>query len=121
MADDGNKGAFDLLRGAEMGDVAHGDEDVAEGFICGEEGGVGHTDGKIGWVGAVEIAFDVEGSVGGEGPAFGFGFFEGCAVRIVCPADDVAVHLAGDLFARSSIELLEGTIDALNAMVCVEN
>ena len=77
VADDGDERALDLVRVAEVGDVAHGHGDVAQFALGVEQGRVrdAHGDGRR--LGAFEVAFDVERRVRGQRPAVGEGLLEG--------------------------------------------
>jgi len=104
-----------------MGNISHGDEDIAKCAVYGEKRGISYPNGQIWRVGTKQIALDIERGIRREGPPLGFGFFEGCALRVFCPTNDFGVIFIGNFFARLSVELLESSVDALYAVVGVED
>ncbi len=116
MADHRDKGAFQLLRLAKMGDIPNRCNDVEQHILRCYQGCIPDTDRQSPSRCPVQIPFSVEGSRTRERPAARFGLFQSLAVLQLRPADHLFVSFSLDLRTRCPQHLGKRWIAPLDDM-----
>src|SRR6266498_5948125 len=100
MTHNGYKCALELFRRAEVGNIAHADDDVPQFAFIGKQGRICDAHGEGRRFRSLQVAFDVECSIGCERPAICDCFFECCSLWFTNPTDNFIMLLTGDFRVR---------------------